>query len=71
MTMTRDEAKWLASFVRAGLPKSMETRLKAIHIAPHLHEGHTTIRVFTVPKTADDPEPFVFAADELGAAYLG
>lgn len=63
--MTRDEAKWLAAFVRSGLPKSMEQRLKAIHVAPHLHSGHTTIRIFTTPQIAEDPEPFVFSADEL------
>ena len=63
--MTRDEAKWLAAFVRSGLPKSMEQRLKAIHIHPHAHEGHTTVRIFTVPRAIEDQEPFVFSADEL------
>ena len=63
--MTRDEAQWLAAFVRSGLPKSVEQRLKAIHVAPKLHQGMLTIRVFCVNQTAEDPEPFVFSADEF------
>ena len=63
--MTRDEAKQLAGFVRSGLPKSMEQRLKAIHVAPKLHQGMLTIRVFMVSQAAEEPEFFVFAADEI------
>jgi len=63
--MTRNEALDLAGKVRDGLPYGIRQRLKAIHVSPHLHQGHTTIRVFTVNQTADDPEPYIFTVDEL------
>ena len=63
--MTREEGHDLACAVRSGLPGRMMIRLKSIHVAPKLHSGHLTIRIFMVPQTAEDPEPFVFAADEL------
>lgn len=63
--MTEAEAKDLARGVRDSLPWSYRQRLKAIHITPRLHAAMTTIRIFTVSVTAQDPEPFVFAADDL------
>ena len=63
--MTRDEAHDLAWAVRMGLPTQARVRLKAIHVMPKLHEGFLTIRVFMVNQTADDPEPFVFVAEEI------
>lgn len=63
--MNHADAWILASAVRDALPMSMRQRLKAIHVSPHLHQGHTTIRVFTVNQTAPDPVPFVFLAEEL------
>ena len=63
--MTRDEALTLAGKVRDGLPWVLRQRLKAIHISPHAHQGHTTVRIFTVPRAIDDPEPFIFTVDEL------
>ena len=63
--MTRDEAKTLALNVQDALPESYRQRLKAIHIVPRLHAGMTTIRVFTVNVTADDPAPYIFSVDDL------
>ena len=63
--MTQDEARELAGYVRDGLPMRMRQRLKAVHIAPRIHNGHLTIRVFMVPLAAEDPEPFIFGAEEL------
>lgn len=63
--MTPEEGKTLAARVRDGLPWGVRQRLKAIHVMPHLHGGHLTIRVFCTPLTADDPEPFIYAAEEL------
>ena len=63
--MTKDEARELAGKVRDGLPWALRQRLKAIHVSPHAHQGHTTIRVFAIPQAIEDPEPFIFTADEL------
>lgn len=63
--MTRGEAHELAHMVRAGLPSNMRANLKSIWVMPHLHNGHLTIRVFMTAQTAEDPEPFVFLAEEL------
>lgn len=63
--MTRLEAQTLAGKVREGLPHAWCLRLKAIHISPHAHQGHTTIRVFTVPHAIEDPEPYIFTREEL------
>jgi len=63
--VTRNEALKIAIGVCGGLPDSMYRRLKAIHIAPKLHQGMLTIRVFSVNETAPDQEPFIFTTDEL------
>ena len=63
--MTREEAHELAGRVRDGLPGSMRQRLKAIHVAPKLHQGMLTIRVYAISQTAEEPEAFIFAAQEL------
>ena len=63
--MTYDEAHDIARVLRLELPGRMSERIKAIHVMPKLHNGHLTIRVFMIPVTAEDPEPFVFAADEI------
>ena len=63
--MTRAEGQELAHMVRAGLPSAMMAKLKSIWIMPHLHNGHLTIRIFMYPQIAEDPEPFVFASDEI------
>ncbi len=63
--VTKDEARTLAKKVRDGLPLSYQQRLKAIHIAPRIHAGMTTIRVFTINQTMDDPAPYIFAVEEL------
>ena len=63
--MTRDEALELAGKVRDGLPWAMRQRLKAIHVAPKLHQGMLTIRVYAINQTAEEPESFVFAAEDL------
>ena len=63
--MTREEGRELAGRVRDALPWATRQRLKAIHVAPHLHQGMLTIRVFTVNETAPDPDPFVFLTEEL------
>ena len=63
--MTRDDALVLAGKVRDGLPWVLRQRLKALHIHPHAHEGHTTVRIFTVPQAIEDPEPFIFTVEEL------
>ena len=63
--MTKHEAQELAGKVRDGLPMRLRQQLKAVWVHPHLHNGHLTVRVFMVPVTAEDPEPFVFVANEL------
>ena len=63
--MTKDDARVLAGKVRDGLPWVLRQRLKAIHVNPHAHEGHTTVRIFTVPQAIEDPDSFIFTADEL------
>jgi hypothetical protein len=63
--MTREEGLRLAAAVRDALPMAMRQQLKAIHVSPKLHNGHLSLRVFMVPVTAADPEPFVFAAHEI------
>ena len=63
--MTYTEGRELAGKIRDGLPMYMRQQLKAIHIHPTLHNGHCTIRIFMTPVTADDPEPYIFANEEL------
>lgn len=63
--MTKEEAQQLAQAVRNGLPWRMRQKLKAIHIMPKLHEGHLTFRVFCHPSIAEDPDPYIFAAEEI------
>ena len=63
--LTERSARRLAIWVRDGLTPTMRQNLKAIHIAPRLHNGHLTIRVFMVPQIAEDPEPFIFGAENL------
>ncbi len=63
--LSEQEAKCLASRVRDALPMRLRQKLKSIWVMPHLHSGHTTIRVFAVPSIAEDPETFVFKAEEL------
>lgn len=63
--MTTQEARELAAAVRDRLPMAMRQRVKAIHVIPRLHQGMLTIRVFAVNRTAEDPEPFIFGAEEL------
>jgi len=59
------DARTLARAIRDGLPEDMRGRLKAIHVMPKLHEGHMTVRIFMIPFTAEDPDPFIFADKEL------
>ena len=63
--MTQDEARELAGSVRDGLPMRMRQRLKAVHVAERLHNGHLTLRVFMVPLAAEDPEVWIFADNEI------
>ena len=63
--MNDTDGRTLALAVRNALPWSMLKQLKAIHVSPHLHNGHLTIRVFMIPVTAADPEPFVFSVEDL------
>jgi hypothetical protein len=63
--MTRDEALAFARGVRDALPWSYRQRLKAIHIAPRLHQAMTTVRIFTTTVTAGDDEPYIFAPEDL------
>ena len=63
--MTKAEARELAGKVRDGLPVAMRQRLKAVHVAPKLHQGMLTIRVYAISQTAEEPEAFIFAAQEL------
>lgn len=63
--MHKEEARALAQAVRDTLPHRMRTRLKAIHVAPRLHSGHLTLRVFMTTVTADDPPEYIFACEEL------
>lgn len=63
--VTRDEGLRLARLVQIGLTAGMRGRLKSIHVMPHLHSGHLTVRVFMHPKTAEDPEAMIFARAEL------
>lgn len=65
MSLESAEAHQLAQKVRDGLPWRMRQSLKSIHVMPKLHSGHLTIRVFLVPQIAEDPEPWIFSADEL------
>ena len=63
--MTKGEAWELACKVRDALSPETQQRLKAVHIVPRLHQGMLTLRIFTVNRTAPDPDPFIFTADEL------
>ena len=63
--MTREEAQTLAAGICNRLPYAMRQRLKSIHVMPHLHNGHLTIRVFMYNVTAEDPDPFIFGASEI------
>lgn len=63
--MTYDEAMKLACAVRDALPESVRVRLKAIDVAPKLHQGMITLRVYAVNQTAPDPTPFIFRVEEL------
>lgn len=55
----------MAKEMRDSLPWRMKQRFKAIHIMPKLHEGHLTVRIFMTTQTAEDPEPYIFAKNDL------
>jgi hypothetical protein len=59
--VTQVEARLLAAAIKRALPN----QVKAVHVMPKLHQGHLTIRVFMVPQIAEDPDPFIFASEEL------
>ncbi len=63
--MTRQEAQEIAQGVRDKLPFSARQRLKAIDVVPKLHSGMLTIRVYMTNVTAEEPEAFVFKAEEI------
>lgn len=63
--LTREEGRVLAGRVRDGLPMRMRQRLKAVHVVARLNEGITTVRVFTVPESAADPESYIYGAEEI------
>jgi len=46
------------------------SRLKAIHVSEHLHQGMLTIRVFMVPNTAPDPEVAIVTSEEIHQARI-
>lgn len=63
--LSREEGRQLAGAMRDGLPMRMRQRLKAVHVVARLHEGMTTVRIFTVPETAADPETYIYTSDEI------
>lgn len=63
--LSREEGRELAGRVRDGLPMRMRQRLRAIHVIARINEGITTVRIFTTPVSADDPEAYVFLSDEI------
>lgn len=63
--MTRQEAQSIAQGVRDHLPMGARQRLKAIDVCPKLHSGMLTIRVYMTNQTAEEPEAFIFKAEEI------
>lgn len=63
--MNRADANKIAYAVANALTDYQQRRLKAIHIHPRLHDGMLTIRVHMANQAADEPEFFIFSADEL------
>jgi len=63
--LTRDEAVEISRGIVAALPERLRERFKAVHVMSKLHSGHMTIRVFAYPLTAEDPDPFIFAKEDL------
>jgi len=63
--MTKTEAERIARAIKHELPTDQQMRLKAIHIVTRLHDAMTTIRLYFINRAADEPDPFVFNADEL------
>ena len=39
--------------------------IKAVHVFPKQTGGVLNIRVYSFPKSPDDPEPFIFTWEEL------
>ncbi len=63
--MTRQEAQEIAQGVRDKLPMGMRQRLKAVDVVPKLHSGMLTIRVYMTNQTAEEPDAFIFKAEEI------
>ena len=64
--MTHVQARVIAREIyQWAMPIEARSRIKAIHVMEHLHQGHLTIRVFMTPSPAADPAPFIFTAEEL------
>jgi len=63
--MTAFEARAIASALKHVLLPSVGKRMKAIHVIPRLHEGVLTIRVFSVPHTAEEPASYMYNAEEI------
>lgn len=63
--MTREQAQVIAEAVVDALPPGDADRLKALDVCPKLHQGMLTIRVYFTNKTAEDPEPYIFKAEEI------
>ena len=65
MIYTKSYARDIATVIREALTDDQRRRLKSIHIHTRIHDGMMTIRVFMKNSTADDPEPYIFHAEDL------
>ena len=63
--MNREDAGRIANAVANALTDFQQRRLKAIHVHPRLHDGMLTIRVHMTNQAAEEPELFIFPAEEL------
>ena len=63
--MTRTDARNIARAIALNLSPDQISRLKAIEVNPKLHDSMLTIRVYMRNRTADEPVPHIFNAEEI------
>lgn len=63
--MTRSEAYVLAHTLANSMPSRDRRRLKSIDVLPRLHKGMLTIRCYFINEAAEEPESYIFNAEDL------
>jgi len=63
--MNRDQARRIGKAILAAMPHDMAWRVKAMDVAPKLHQGMMTIRIYMKNVSAPEPEVYIFKEEEL------